>query len=129
MAVDTLQTIGLAMLVLIILPELDVVKGAMLMNAVCVVPGLLNAFTRNSTEPRYPIMLILDVLAISAQVTAFVVWPLLDGTPALWCTPFACLFISIGWWENFTGTIGRHTPGMNLIILLYLVYMSFILSE
>ncbi|XP_052747041.1 chitin synthase chs-2 isoform X2 [Bicyclus anynana] len=97
------------MFVLIILPELDVVKGAMLMNAVCVVPGILNAFTRSSTEPRYPIMIILDVLAISSQVTAFVVWPLLDGTPALWCTPFACLLISLGWWENFVGYISRHT--------------------
>ncbi|XP_039765061.1 chitin synthase chs-2-like [Pararge aegeria] len=108
-AVDTLQTIGVAILVLIILPELDVVKGAMLMNAVCVIPGLLNAFTRSSAEPRYPIMMILDVLAISAQVTAFVVWPLLDGTPALWCTPFACFLISLGWWENFAGSISKHT--------------------
>lgn len=109
--IETLQTIGTALLVLFILPELDVVKGAMLMNAVCIVPGILNAFVRDRHEPRYAFKLILDVIAISAQATAFVVWPLLDGTPTLWCIPLACLLISLGWWENFVGYIGRHTSG------------------
>ncbi|XP_047545351.1 chitin synthase chs-2-like [Vanessa atalanta] len=108
-AIETLQTIGVAMLVLIILPELDVVKGAMLLNAMCIIPGILNAFTRDRSDSRFTMMIILDVLAMSAQATAFVVWPLLDGTPALWCIPFACILISLGWWENFIGHIGRNT--------------------
>ncbi|XP_073941851.1 chitin synthase chs-2-like [Choristoneura fumiferana] len=99
--VDTVQTIGIAILLLLILPELDVVKGAMLMNALCVVPGLLNAVTRDRNDPRYIIKLVLDVLAISAQVTAFFVWPLLDGTPVLWMTSAAAVMISLGWWENY----------------------------
>lgn len=100
------------MLLLFILPELDVVKGAMLMNAMCIVPGILNAIARDRNESQYVLKLILDVLGISAQATAFVVWPLLDGTPALWCIPFACLLISLGWWENFVGHIKRHTSGI-----------------
>lgn len=100
------------MLMLIILPEMDVVKGAMLMNAMCVVPGILNAFTRDKNDSRYIIMIVVDVLAVSAQVTAFVVWPLLDGKPALWCIPVACSLISLGWWETFIGYIGRHTSRM-----------------
>ncbi|OWR41051.1 chitin synthase [Danaus plexippus plexippus] len=105
---ETLSTIGLAILLLLVLPELDVVKGAMLMNAVCIVPAVLNAFSRDHNQPRYPIMLVIDVLAISAQATAFVVWPLLDGNPVLWCIPVACIFISLGWWENFVSYWGRH---------------------
>ncbi|CAH0725884.1 unnamed protein product, partial [Brenthis ino] len=107
--IETLQAIGTALLLLFILPELDVVKGAMLMNAMCIVPGILNAIARDRNESQYILKLILDVLGISAQATAFVVWPLLDGTPALWCIPFACILISLGWWENFVGHIKRHT--------------------
>jgi chitin synthase len=38
---ESFHVIGLAMLFLAILPELDVVKGVMLTNCVCFVPGLL----------------------------------------------------------------------------------------
>ncbi|CAG4944603.1 unnamed protein product [Colias eurytheme] len=114
--IETLQTVGVATLLLIILPELDVVKGTMLMNALCVIPGILNAFTRDPSNSRYYIVIILDVLSVSAQVTAFVVWPLLDGTPILWTIPMACIFISLGWWENFIGHIDRHVG----VIFLYI---------
>lgn len=39
---ETLHVAGLASLVLLILPELDVVKGAMLTNCVCFVPAVLS---------------------------------------------------------------------------------------
>ncbi|XP_063529252.1 chitin synthase chs-2-like [Cydia strobilella] len=99
--VETLHTLGVALFLLLILPELDVVKGAMLMNALCFVPGVLNAITRDRTDPRYPTKIVLDVLAVSAQVTSFVVWPLLDGTTVLWLIPVVAVFISLGWWENY----------------------------
>lgn len=38
---ETLHVVGLALLFFVILPELDVVRGAMLTNCVCFVPGLL----------------------------------------------------------------------------------------
>lgn len=38
---ETIQTIGFALLVFIILPDLDVVKGAMLTNCLSFVPGVL----------------------------------------------------------------------------------------
>ncbi|CAH2104565.1 unnamed protein product [Euphydryas editha] len=116
LTIETLQTIGMAMLLLIILPEMDVVKGAMLMNAVCVIPGILNAITRENNDSRYIILIVIDVLAISAQATAFIVWPLLDGTPALWFIPVACILISLGWWETFVGYAGKNTS-MSLLYL------------
>lgn len=39
---------GLAIMFLAILPELDVVKGAMLTNCVCFVPGLLGTYFSKS---------------------------------------------------------------------------------
>ncbi|XP_052747628.1 chitin synthase chs-2-like [Galleria mellonella] len=107
---DTLHTIGIAVLLLFILPELDVVKGAMLMNAMCIVPGIFNALTRDRSDSRYFIKIALDIFAVSAQVTAFFVWPLLDGTPILWWIPMACIFTSIGWWENFVSTPDKDSP-------------------
>jgi len=38
---ETFHVMGLALMFLAVLPELDVVKGAMLTNCVCFVPGLL----------------------------------------------------------------------------------------
>ncbi|CAK1603070.1 unnamed protein product [Parnassius mnemosyne] len=107
--VETLHTIGVATLILIILPELDVVKGAMLMNSMCIIPGILNALTRDGGENQYMMKIILDVLAISAQATAFIVWPLLDGIPTLYTIPMACIFVSLGWWENYVNVSETHT--------------------
>jgi chitin synthase len=38
---ETLRTIGTGLLVFIILPTMDVVKGAMLTNCLCFIPGIL----------------------------------------------------------------------------------------
>lgn len=104
------------MLVLLILPQLDVVKGAMLMNAMCTVPAMLNFMSRDPTDAKYYTKLALDILAISAQATAFIVWPLLSGEPVLWCIPFACIFISLGWWENFINNTNKNIGMYNSII-------------
>lgn len=93
----------------------------MLMNAVCIVPGILNALTRDRTDPRFSMKIILDVLAVSAQATAFVVWPLLDGAPVLWAIPVACVFASLGWWENFVSTFHKNPSGIVFIYLLNVV--------
>lgn len=112
--VETLHTIGVAMLVLLVLPDIDVVKGAMLMNAMCIVPAIFNFLSRDPTDANYFTKLVLDILAISAQATAFVVWPLLDGDTILWCIPFACFFISLTWWENFIITPNKNRGKMYL---------------
>lgn len=39
--VETMHVIGLTILAFIILPNLDVVKGVMLTNCVCLIPGIL----------------------------------------------------------------------------------------
>ena len=47
---ETLHTVGLALLVFFVLPDLDAVKGVMLTNCVCIVPGVLG--TCNAPRPR-----------------------------------------------------------------------------
>ena len=37
---ETLHIVGLALLVFFVLPDLDAVKGVMLTNCVCIVPGI-----------------------------------------------------------------------------------------
>jgi hypothetical protein len=45
----------------------------------------------------------INLMALAAQVTGFVVWPLLEiqEKPQLWALPVATLLISCGWWENY----------------------------
>jgi hypothetical protein len=57
----------------------------------------------------------INSMALAAQITGFVVWPLLEiqEKPQLWALPLATIFISCGWWENYyvsTKNSGKHPP-------------------
>lgn len=124
---ESFHTIGIALLMFVVLPELDSVKGAMLTNCLCTIPGVflkicligieakLNIFcvyfagilgllSRTAKEGRRAIKVIIDIAAIAAQITGFVVWPLLENRPTLWVIPIAALLTSCGWWENYVCT-------------------------
>lgn len=45
LVMETLYVFGLVMLVYVVLPNLDVIKGAMLTNCLCFVPALLSKLT------------------------------------------------------------------------------------
>jgi hypothetical protein len=61
-------------------------------------------------------------LAVAAQVTGFLVWPIVNyedlSHPVL--HPIALLFISCGWWENYIAASKR--PGKQDIITTQLHY-------
>lgn len=108
-----------------ILPELDVVKGAMITNCLCIVPAILGLLSRNSRDSKRFVKVIVDMAAIVAQVTGFIVWPLLEKKPVLWLIPISALCISLGWWENY---VARHSPigkycMIEIIISSYIVYV------
>lgn len=63
--------------------------------------GLLS---RTKKDGGRAIKSIVDLVAIAAQITGFVVWPLLENRPVLWVIPIAALMTSCGWWENFVFT-------------------------
>ncbi|KAL7298109.1 hypothetical protein TKK_0009113 [Trichogramma kaykai] len=101
---ETFHVLGLALMFFAILPDLDAVKGAMLANCVCFVPGLLALMSRNKDkdESRRFVLVLVDLAALAAQATGFVVWPLLDSkSPSLWLIPPALVLISCRWWENY----------------------------
>ncbi|XP_058450072.1 chitin synthase chs-2-like [Malaya genurostris] len=98
---EAFHVIGLAMLAFLIFPNLDAIKAVMLTNCVCLVPGLLGLLSRSSSEAKLPFKYAIDVLAISAQVTGFVVWPMLNNTVELWFIPIAVFLVSCHWWENY----------------------------
>ncbi|KAJ8936720.1 hypothetical protein NQ318_007079 [Aromia moschata] len=98
---ESLPAIGSSFLAFIILPELDVIKGAMLTNAVCFVPAVVSFLSRTPRTLNSTLKMVLDVTAIVAQASALVVWPLVEGRPVLYMIPISLLFISVGWWENF----------------------------
>lgn len=104
---ESLHTIGMGLLFFVILPELDVVKGAMITNCMCIIPAILGLLSRNSRDSKRFVKVIVDMAAIVAQVTGFIVWPLLENKPVLWLIPVSALCISLGWWENY---VTRQSP-------------------
>jgi len=46
---ETLRSIGTGLLIFVVLPNIDVVKGAMLTNCLCFVPGLLGKMSTAQT--------------------------------------------------------------------------------
>ena len=59
--------------------------------------------SRSHEKSKRFIKVIVDLVALAAQATGFVVWPLLEGRekPELWLIPFTVILISCGWWENY----------------------------
>ncbi|KAK7872105.1 hypothetical protein R5R35_005181 [Gryllus longicercus] len=99
---ETFHVVGMALLMYIVLPNLDVIKGAMLTNCVCFVPGVLGMITRSKKETGRYFKGIIDIVAVAAQATGFVVWPLLEyNDPVLWLIPVSIFLVSCGWWENY----------------------------
>ncbi|XP_055344655.1 chitin synthase chs-2-like [Paramacrobiotus metropolitanus] len=99
---ETLHTVGLGTLFFQVLPGLDAVKGAMLTNCICVVPAILQFFARSRGESRRLLKFILDLLALTAQISGIVLWPLaLSDVKDFWSWPIAFVLTSIPWWENF----------------------------
>lgn len=104
---ESLHTIGMALLIFKVLPELDVVKGATITNCLCIIPAILSLLSRNSRDSKRFVKVIVDMAAIVAQVTGIIVWPLLENKPVLWLIPISTFCISLGWWENY---VTRQSP-------------------
>lgn len=70
-------------------------------NLFSIFSGILS---RNNKEPKRFVKSIVDLLAIIAQATGLIIWPLLDGgsKPKIWLIPISVTLISCGWWENYT---------------------------
>nr|XP_022916186.1 uncharacterized protein LOC111426064 [Onthophagus taurus] len=102
---ETCSTIGNAILVFVVLPKLDVLKGIMLTNAFCFIPAVFSKYTiyRNDLKSADGTQkLALDLLSVVIQISSFFVFPLISDDSEVKLIPLVGIFISIGWWENFT---------------------------
>jgi chitin synthase len=107
---EAMHVIGLSLLMFVVLPELDVVKGAMLTNCVAFIPAVFGLMSRNNKESRRLIKVIVDLVAIGAQATGFFIWPIVEigrGHTKTWTVPVAIFLVSAGWWENY---VDRRSP-------------------
>lgn len=92
--------------VFIVLPSLNVIKGAMLKNCFCLIPGILALFSRHSKEKLFCVKIFFDLLAILGQLSALLNFLFIENqnnTTLKYALPSSLLLISIGYWENFAG--------------------------
>ena len=107
---ESLHTIGIVTLVFVILPSLDVVKGAMLTNCLCFVPGILSLVSRHSGESKRAFKTLLDLISVISQLSAFIIWPIIatqERNNVAWSIPIVAFLVSIGWWENY---VDKNSP-------------------
>lgn len=99
---ECLHVTGFAILAFKILPQLDAMKGVMLTNCLCIIPGILGLFSRSPATEKFFLKILADILAIAIQITGIFLWPLTMGNVKLIVWTFiSCIFISVGWWENY----------------------------
>lgn len=99
---ETLHTIGVVLLVFVILPSLDVVKGAMITNCLCFIPVLLSLLSRHSGESKRAFKIFLDLLCLLSQFSSFVIWPMtVQDSNISFLIPISTILISVGFWENY----------------------------
>jgi chitin synthase len=118
------HTAGLALLVFIVLPGMDTLRGLVLTAGFATIPSFLLLLTRiqKNSEGKSKISwlwLFLDIPALLAQLSAAVIWPTLqyaNGSTSYheypWAIPVALVLVSCGWWETYAeentgGIIGR----------------------
>ena len=119
--------VGIAILTFLALPQLDTAHALALTNCLAIVPGLLNLMTRRSglkdgnnkiiAGLAISALIVIDVIAILAQLSGILVWPLLQwidsdyGTEAHvqypWAIPLGLMMASFGWWECYVDNVTR----------------------
>jgi chitin synthase len=108
---ESLHTNGLTLLFFLIIPSIDAIKGAIMTNAVCLIPGLL-LLTENSLETSKEtesksflyFKKIFNWCAVGIQAMSLIGWTYVasnDNSDPFWLIPIALIFVSLSWWENF----------------------------
>jgi len=107
---ESMHIVGLSLLFFVVLPELDVVKGAMLTNCLCFIPAVLGLASRHNKESKRFLKVMMDLVAIGGQCTGFFIWPIVEfqnNNFVAGTIPIAVFLTSAGWWENY---VDRRSP-------------------
>merc|ERR1712142_970648 len=105
---EVLHTVGIVLMVTLVLPNVDTLKGMTLSCGVYIIPSILLIFSRKQRNEgkvswtwQY---LFFDVVALLAQLAPIVFWTVFpsDGKHN-WILPISLLLISCAWWESNVG--------------------------
>ncbi|CAH1795043.1 unnamed protein product, partial [Owenia fusiformis] len=119
--VETLHSGGIALFVFHILRTHSATEGLVLMLGLATLPSLLQLVCRPRKEQYRPVVVILDILAFLAQVSAVSVLPIRNNLTKnyshdIWIIPLAMVLTSFGWWENFfTGQVGLISKWLKIL--------------
>jgi chitin synthase len=117
---ETLQTIGILMLVYLILPTVDVILGVMITNSLFFMPSLLSILSLEIKTGKV-IENLFSLLSFVIQCSALLLWPIVikitnytekslnEEVTYFWAIPITLLLISFGWWENFVNTRSKNS--------------------
>ncbi|KAK1127233.1 hypothetical protein K0M31_003777 [Melipona bicolor] len=104
---ETLHSIGVALLIFYSLPQLNSVDVAAISTCVCFIPTFLNLFIQHHKYIRetkiFVVVLACNVLALIAQGSGIILYPLLNfiQDPLTWILPISLLLASSRWWYNY----------------------------
>ncbi|XP_028966914.1 chitin synthase chs-2 [Galendromus occidentalis] len=101
LVMESLHVLGMVLLVFVVLPEMDVVKAAMLTNCMCFIPALFGMLSHYPGEEKRALRTLLDFFCLCAQAMGFFVWPFVVESEHSWTIPVSCLLVSCRWWENY----------------------------
>uniref|UniRef100_A0A1A9WE23 Chitin synthase chs-1/2 N-terminal putative transporter domain-containing protein n=1 Tax=Glossina brevipalpis TaxID=37001 RepID=A0A1A9WE23_9MUSC len=111
---ELLHVIGLAVLVFYVFPRIDSIKATFLCNSVCFIPAVLNILIGTRIRTKSIVAYLISLLAVIAQASAFVVWPIINESMAMQILVVPLMLISFRWWENY---INSYSSIANLIKL------------
>ncbi|KHJ45931.1 Chitin synthase [Trichuris suis] len=141
--IESAQMIGMCLLIFSVLPQLDSIRGAMLLSALAIVPSLVHMLSNirrsigdtDSSRARRITIVMTNATAFLLQTSALYTWTMLDSSltvcwlmrPALLLLVIlfnifqkrgiymcALVLTSLRWWENYVNTA---SPGAGTAIL------------
>ncbi|CAD5211352.1 unnamed protein product [Bursaphelenchus okinawaensis] len=100
--IESLNAFGIGTLAFGIFPHITADTAAMLSNAAAMVPAVLCLLSRRF-DKWYIVLIVFDVLAISAQSSIFWLWPAAVAEIRSHCISIivCVIFISCSWWQNY----------------------------
>ena len=103
--INALQAIGLLLMLFIVLPTVDVLRGAVIMMGVGIIPAVfvfinnIRAFKLNRLRLLNNIVAFFSVGIQVGSVLTLCLESTINFTT--WAFVLSCILISLGWWENF----------------------------
>ncbi|CDW54512.1 chitin synthase [Trichuris trichiura] len=121
--IESAQMIGMCLLIFSVLPQLDSIRGAMLLSALAIVPSLVHMLSNirrsigdtDSSRARRVTIVITNATAFLLQTSALYTWTMLDSSLTKRGIYMCALVLtSLRWWENYVNTA---SPGAGTALL------------